>query len=73
MRGIEAQFLALQKGFNELILQHLLRPFDERELEVWLLSVSQKHISIVWYVNSELEEHTTRLCLCNLLILHCVP
>lgn len=34
MRGIEAQFLALQKGFNELISQHLLRPFDERELEV---------------------------------------
>jgi len=36
MRGIEAQFLALQKGFNELIPQHLLRPFDERELEVWM-------------------------------------
>ena len=36
MRGIEAQFLALQKGFNELIPQHLLRPFDERELEVRL-------------------------------------
>ena len=34
MRGIEAQFLALQKGFNELIPQHLLRPFDEKELEV---------------------------------------
>jgi hypothetical protein len=34
MRGVEAQFLALQKGFNELIPQHLLRPFDERELEV---------------------------------------
>ena len=34
LRGIEAQFLALQKGFNELIPQHLLRPFDERELEV---------------------------------------
>ena len=34
MRGIEAQFLALQKGFNELIAQHLLKPFDERELEV---------------------------------------
>lgn len=34
MRGIEAQFLALQKGFGELISQHLLRPFDERELEV---------------------------------------
>ena len=34
MRGIEAQFLALQKGFNEIIPQHLLRTFDERELEV---------------------------------------
>ena len=39
MRGIEAQFLALQKGFNELIPQHLLRPFDERELEVCKLIV----------------------------------
>ena len=34
LRGIEAQFLALQKGFNELIPQHLLKPFDERELEL---------------------------------------
>lgn len=34
MRGIEAQFLALQKGFNEIIPQHMLRPFDEKELEV---------------------------------------
>lgn len=36
MRGIEAQFLALQKGFNEIIPQHLLRPFDERELELMI-------------------------------------
>lgn len=34
MRGIEAQFLALQKGFSELIPQHLLKPFDHKELEV---------------------------------------
>uniref|UniRef100_H2YQB8 E3 ubiquitin-protein ligase n=1 Tax=Ciona savignyi TaxID=51511 RepID=H2YQB8_CIOSA len=34
MRGIEAQFLSLSKGFYELIPQHLLRPFDERELEL---------------------------------------
>lgn len=34
MRGIEAQFLALQKGFIELIPQHLLKPFDQKELEV---------------------------------------
>ena len=34
MQGIEQQFLALQKGFNELIPQTLLKPFDERELEL---------------------------------------
>jgi len=34
MHGIEQQFLALQKGFNELIPQSLLKPFDERELEL---------------------------------------
>jgi len=34
MQGIEQQFLALQKGFNELIPQHFLKPFDERELEL---------------------------------------
>lgn len=53
-RGIEQQFLSLQKGFNEIIVsillslmyvyflhttfhsqpQHLLKPFDERELEL---------------------------------------
>lgn len=41
LHGIEAQFLALQKGFNEVIPQHLLKSFDEKELEVqdktWLL------------------------------------
>lgn len=34
MRGIEQQFLALQKGFTELIPPQSLRPFDERELEL---------------------------------------
>lgn len=34
LRGIEAQFLALQKGFNEVIPEHLLKAFDEKELEV---------------------------------------
>ena len=34
MHGIEQQFLALQKGFNELIPQCLLKSFDERELEL---------------------------------------
>lgn len=36
MRGIEAQFLALQKGFSEIIPQQVLRPFDERELELMI-------------------------------------
>lgn len=42
MRGIEAQFLALQKGFTELIPQHLLKPFDHKELEVRTMSVTNK-------------------------------
>ena len=33
-RGIEQQFLALQKGFNEIIPQQLMKPFNERELEL---------------------------------------
>lgn len=34
MEGIEQQFLSLQKGFNELIPQNLLKSFDEREMEL---------------------------------------
>lgn len=45
MRGIEAQFLALQKGFNELIPQHLLKPFDHKELEVWKI---YKAVKAIW-------------------------
>lgn len=41
MRGIEAQFLALQKGFSELIPQHLLKPFDHKELEVRVLPLEK--------------------------------
>lgn len=36
-RGIEQQFHALKKGFNELVPPSLLEPFDEKELEVSLL------------------------------------
>nr|CAH7733586.1 unnamed protein product [Callosobruchus chinensis] len=39
MRGIEQQFLALQKGFTELIPAATLRPFDERELELVISGV----------------------------------
>lgn len=40
MRGIEQQFLALQKGFCELIPTALLRQFDERELELVIGGIS---------------------------------
>lgn len=45
LHGIEAQFLALQKGFNEVIPQHLLKSFDEKELEVKEKTGAFKHIS----------------------------
>ena len=32
--GIEQQFLALHKGFHEVVPPHHLKPFDERELEL---------------------------------------
>ncbi len=32
--GVEKQFMALQKGFQELIPPHLLKQFDEKELEL---------------------------------------
>ena len=58
MRGIEAQFLALQKGFNEIIPQHLLRTFDERELEVrsFLLLLSFVCVRVHVRVNEQQQE-----------------
>ncbi|XP_050308528.1 E3 ubiquitin-protein ligase SMURF2 [Anthonomus grandis grandis] len=45
MRGIEQQFLALQKGFTELIPPHSLRPFDERELELVISGIGSIDIA----------------------------
>lgn len=59
MRGIEAQFLALQKGFSELIPQHLLKPFDHKELEVHVLSVN-RNLYLEW---TEKAKHKTKLYL----------
>lgn len=53
LRGIEAQFLALQKGFNEVIPQHLLKTFDEKELEV---------SAPVWCCTEALGAAGARLC-----------
>ncbi|CAG9864103.1 unnamed protein product [Phyllotreta striolata] len=45
MRGIEQQFLALQKGFSELIPSTSLRPFDERELELVISGIGSIDIA----------------------------
>ncbi|XP_049826572.1 E3 ubiquitin-protein ligase SMURF2 [Aethina tumida] len=45
MRGIEQQFLSLQKGFTELIPSASLRPFDERELELVISGIGSIDIA----------------------------
>ncbi|XP_055380925.1 E3 ubiquitin-protein ligase Smurf1 [Condylostylus longicornis] len=57
MRGIEQQFLALQKGFCELIPNHLLRPFDERELELVIGGISQIDVND-WKTHTRLKHCT---------------
>uniref|UniRef100_A0A0K8U308 E3 ubiquitin-protein ligase SMURF1 n=3 Tax=Bactrocera latifrons TaxID=174628 RepID=A0A0K8U308_BACLA len=57
MRGIEQQFLALQKGFCELIPGQLLRPFDERELELVIGGISSIDVND-WRVNTRLKHCT---------------
>jgi len=36
--GVEKQFKAFMKGFSELVPLHLIKMFDERELEVCILN-----------------------------------
>ncbi|XP_041474535.1 E3 ubiquitin-protein ligase SMURF2-like [Lytechinus variegatus] len=58
LRGIEPQFLALQKGFHELIPPRLLRPFDERELELLINGLGK--------IDVEDWKNNTRLKNCSL-------
>uniref|UniRef100_A0A4W2G9E8 E3 ubiquitin-protein ligase SMURF2 n=1 Tax=Bos indicus x Bos taurus TaxID=30522 RepID=A0A4W2G9E8_BOBOX len=57
LRGIEAQFLALQKGFNEVIPQHLLKTFDEKELELIICGLGKIDVND-WKVNTRLKHCT---------------
>lgn len=57
MRGIEQQFLALSKGFGELIQSHLLRPFDERELELVIGGMSKIDVND-WKTHTRLKQCT---------------
>lgn len=62
MRGIEQQFLSLQKGFHELIPANLLRPFDERELELLIGGIC-KIDTADWQANTRLKvSKTTSWC-----------
>uniref|UniRef100_A0A8C9XW04 E3 ubiquitin-protein ligase n=1 Tax=Sander lucioperca TaxID=283035 RepID=A0A8C9XW04_SANLU len=58
MRGIEAQFLALQKGFSELIPQHLLKPFDHKELELIIGGLGKIDLAD-WKTNTRLKHCTS--------------
>lgn len=57
LHGIEAQFLALQKGFNEVIPQHLLKAFDEKELELIVCGLGRIDIHD-WRSNTRLKHCT---------------
>uniref|UniRef100_A0A3B4DGE8 HECT-type E3 ubiquitin transferase n=1 Tax=Pygocentrus nattereri TaxID=42514 RepID=A0A3B4DGE8_PYGNA len=57
LHGIEAQFLALQKGFNEVIPQHLLKAFDEKELELIVCGLGKIDIHD-WRANTRLKHCT---------------
>lgn len=56
--GIEQQFRALQKGFTELLPQHLLAAFDEKELELVIGGLGQIDLAD-WKQHTRLK-HCTR-------------
>lgn len=55
--GIEKQFNALQKGFHELIPPHLLKNFDERELELLVSGLGKVDVKD-WKNNTRLKNCT---------------
>ncbi|XP_042242157.1 E3 ubiquitin-protein ligase SMURF1-like isoform X2 [Homarus americanus] len=57
MQGIEQQFAALQKGFTEVVPQQLLKPFDERELELIIGGLGKIDIED-WKSNTRLKHCT---------------
>ncbi|XP_050422047.1 E3 ubiquitin-protein ligase SMURF2 isoform X2 [Adelges cooleyi] len=57
MRGIEQQFLALQKGLTEVVPGSLLKPFDEREIELIISGIGTIDIED-WKRNTRLKHCT---------------
>ena len=58
MRGIEAQFRALQRGVAELVPEALLKPFDERELELIISGLGKIDVAD-WRKHTRLKHCTT--------------
>lgn len=54
MRGIEQQFLALQKGFYEVVPANLLKMFDEKELELIIGGIGKIDLED-WKSNTKLK------------------
>lgn len=52
--GIEKQFIALQKGFNEMVSTHLLKSFDEKELELIVSGLGKIDVQD-WQTNTRLK------------------
>lgn len=52
--GIEKQFLAVQRGFNELLPTHLLKMFDEKELELVTSGLGKVDVED-WKANTRLK------------------
>ena len=59
-QGIEKQFMALSKGFTELVMQDFLAPFDERELEL-IIGGLGKIDTEDWKTNTRLKVRNTYL------------
>ncbi len=55
--GVEKQFMAVQKGFHELIPPHLLKQFDEKELELIVSGLGSVDVND-WKSNTRLKNCT---------------
>ena len=56
--GVDKQFLALQRGFHELVSPNLLKSFDEKELELIISGLGSVDVED-WKVNTRLKHCTS--------------
>ena len=56
--GVDKQFLALQRGFHELVPPNLLKSFDEKELELIISGLGSVDVED-WKINTRLKHCTS--------------